>query len=371
MTEEKPAAGALVKSRVVQGEIVTAEEYNSQVAAWRSEGFNVLTPAVALSTIPRDHKIAVNRVQISPNPTAGEVYTNPLFTGSGEVALAKVALEKIAQCAGISIDHINRVDSGTVPYVWTYRVAGHWISFDGTRIDRIATKTLDLRDGSVELKGFKPNQIEQARRHGESVCESKAINRLYRQYGLKQKYAAKELADRPFIVLKLQWDPDMSNPIVAAIVTQLRAGATQLLYPYGMPGAVDPSTLPAHQVPPEMRPAGLPVHVEDDEDEPPVNQTVPAGPAQPANAVPFDEEPDQPTTTTPAEPTSHISGVFASGGKFFLKTVEAPHLVIWTDDKSAAQAAVAAKKADTALLIETEKRGTETWLVGFAAAEKL
>jgi hypothetical protein len=268
MSESVKETQALAK-RVVEGEIVDAPTFNAKVVEWQQQGFNVLTPAVSLSTIPRDHRIVVNKVVLNPNPAAGEVYQNDLFCKAGEVALSKTGLEKIAQCAGISIDDSKRVDTGTVPHVWSYRVAGHWIGFDGNRIDRVANKTIDFRDGSPDIKGFTANQIVQARRHGEAICESKALNRLYRQYGLKQKYTQRELTERPFIVLKLQWEPDMSNPIVAALVTQQRLGATNLMYPQALPSAVDPATTPTHLLPPELRPAG-PAQEERDEDDIPM-----------------------------------------------------------------------------------------------------
>lgn len=342
MSTPKPTDQGLVKApKIVEGEIVTAAAYNQQVATWRAQGLNVLTPAAVLSTIPRDHTIVVNAVQINPDPAGGEVYQNPLFTRGQEVALSKTGLERIAQSAGISIDEIQRVDSGDVALVWTYRVYGHWIGFNGQRIDRVATKTLDLRDSSPEIKGFTANQIEQARRHGEAVCESKAINRLYRQYGLKQKFQRSEL-ERPFIVMKLQWEPDMSNPVVAAIVTQLRAGATQLLYPQGMPGAVDPAKLLPHETPPELRPAG-PARDVDDED-PPVNDAS-------TGATPF--EPDAPAVTKPAVYT--VSGVFkkANGG-FYLTTHETFDEPLHTPDEGIAKAAFAAKKASTPVTLDLQ-----------------
>lgn len=271
MTESVKETQALAKRAFVEGEIVDAQAYNAKVHEWREQGFNVLTPAVALSTIPRDHRVVVNRVAIDPNPLAGEVYQNPLFCKNGEVALSKVGLEKVAQCAGISITSSRRTDSQTVPYIWSYEVRGHWTGFDGAKIDRIANKTLDLRDGSADIKGFTANQIEQARRHGEAVCESKAINRLYRMYGLRQKYTQRELLERPFIVLKLRWEPDESNPVVAAIVTQMRMGATALMYPHSMPAlpsGFDLATAPQHMVPPELRPSTLEVIPDTDDDIP-------------------------------------------------------------------------------------------------------
>lgn len=343
MNDQKPTDQGLVKSRVIEGEIVDAFAYNTQVASWQTSGFSVLTPAASLSSLPRDHKVLVQKVQINPDPAGGEVYTNPLFTKNGEVALSKSGLEKVAQAAGITIDDIVRVDSRTVAHLYTYRVTGHWLGFDGNVIARIAHKTLDLRDGSADIKGFTANQVEQARRHGEAVCESKAINRLYRQYGLRQKYSQKELAERPFIVLKLQWEPDMTNPVVAAIVTQMKMGATTLLYPQGMPGGIDPATLPSHQVPPSLR-ASLPKHVEDDEDDPPVNQ------AATGKVSDFTDDEPAGDETKPVK-VMHV-GQNESKTDFYV-TVEGGS-ILHTKDRSVAKACAAAMKAGAPIVIETE-----------------
>jgi hypothetical protein len=360
----------LAPARVVEGEIVSAEVFNRQVATWQGEGLNVLTPTVALSTIPRDHSIVVNRVAINPNPAAGEVYQNSLFTKQGEVALTKVGLEKIAQCAGISIDRTERVDSRTVDFVYSFKVYGHWLGFDGTRIDRVKTKSLDLRDGSNDTKGFTPNQIAQARVHGEAVCESKAINRLYRAYGVKQKYRQEEL-QRPFVVCKLKWNPDMSNPVVAAIVTQINMGATSLMFPH----AIDLSTVNPLQLPEHARPASGPPIDDDDDDE--EEDTTPRGrsmvttPAATSQAAPAGLQDFN--DSTPAEDEDQYESVRvesvgqdASQSNFYI-TLEDKR-VLHTNDKGMARACNTAKKAGASLRVLIAKTGNGLELVEIGGA---
>jgi hypothetical protein len=325
MSESVKETQALAK-RVVEGEIVgdivDAQSFNAKVAHWRAQGYNVLTPSLALSSIPKDHVIAVSPVSINPDPNGGEVYQNDLFCKSGEVALSKVGLEKVAQSAGISITESRRVDSRTVEHVWSYEVRGHWLTFDGTRVDRIATKTIDFRDGSPDIKGFTPRQVEQARRHGEAICQSKATNRLYRQYGLRQKYTQRELVERPFIVMKLRWVPDESNPVIAAIVTQMRMGATALMYPQALPAHVagfDPATAPQHMVPPELRPSTLQV-IEDTADD-----DIPVG------------EPPATSTSTPrvSEQSYTLTGAYRDpNGGYYLTTKETGDERLRTDDRT-------------------------------------
>lgn len=335
-----------VAPAVVVGEIVSADEFNTQIAQWRKDGFNVLTPAIALGTIPRDHKIVVSRVSIDPNPNNGEVYQNTLFTKQGEVAISKVGLEKMAQSAGISIDRIERVDSGTVPYLWSYRAYGWWLGFDGSRIDRTKVRTLDLRDGSDALKGFTANQIAQARIHGESVCESKAVNRLYRTYGIKQKYYQAEL-ERPFIVCKLRWDPDMTNPMVAAIVTQVRMGATSLIFPQSM--QIDLSTVNPLQLPESARPRTPPppedLKDETDRDE---DDTIDA------RERPFEDTPPPAEARKPTDPGLKVTQISQKGADFYITVENGQKL--HTLDRAVASACNKARIDGVAVVFDVETR---------------
>jgi hypothetical protein len=355
----------LAPVRVVEGELVTAEAYNTQVAQWRADGFNVLTPSVALSTIPRDHRIVVSRVALNPNPAAGEVYQNSLFTKQGEVALSKVGLEKIAQCAGISIEKVVRVDSGTVPYLWSFQAYGWWIGFDGARIDRVKGRTLDLRDGSDALKGFSANQIAQARVHGEAVCESKAINRVYRSYGVKQKYLQAEL-DRPFIVCKLRYEPDMTNPIVAAIVTQIRMGATQLLFPQAIDLAnVNPLQLPEHVRPSAGPPQADTTDRDDDDDDTPVTVATQGAPTKgaPAQIQDFDESAPAAAVDADAHEqvlVTHV-GQNASRTDFWITLDDGR--VLHTSELTMAKACAAAQKSKTRIAVTIERKGDTLELV--------
>lgn len=333
---------------VVEGEIVTADEYNASISVWQKDGFNILTPAVALGTIPKDHRIVVSRVSIDPNPAHGEVYQNTLFTKNGEVAISKVGLEKLAQCAGINIERIERLDSGTVPFFWEYQAYGWWLGFDGTIIQRTKGRQLDLRDGSKALKGFTDNQIDQARIHGPAVCESKAINRLYRTYGIKQKYFQAELA-RPFIVCKMRYEPDMSNPLTNAIVNQLRMGATKLLFPMAIDvSMVDPLKLPEHARPRTAPPAA---DMTDEDDPEPAKRAAP-----PLAGQAFGEEPPAPAAAAPRDAALlKVLSVTHDGAGGFLVEVENGQK-LHTADRAVALACETARKAGTALAFDVEKR---------------
>jgi hypothetical protein len=135
MAKKEQATGLVPAGRVVEGEIVTAEAYNTQITRWKDSGFNVLTPAASLSSIPRDHKMLVQQVQINPDPTGGEVYKNPLFTRERRSRVVEGGTrEGRPGRRDHDSDEIVRVDSRTVEHVYTYRVTGHWLGFDGNVI---------------------------------------------------------------------------------------------------------------------------------------------------------------------------------------------------------------------------------------------
>src|SRR5439155_10873 len=74
-------------------------------------------------------------------------------------------------------------------------------------------KEWDLRDGSPQLKGWKPAQIEEARKHGLRNCEARAINAAIREAGcgIRQKYKVEDLA-KPFVVMRVAFRANMDDP---------------------------------------------------------------------------------------------------------------------------------------------------------------
>jgi hypothetical protein len=356
MPDSRASTGLATTTRVVEGEIVTAESFNTRVAAWRAEGFNVLTPAISLSSIPAHHKIGVNRVLINPDPAAKEVYQDNLFARGNDVALTKVGLEKVAQCAGISLDEIKRLDSGHVPHFYEYRVYGHWFTFDGARVDRTASKVYDLTDGSLQTKGFSAARLDMARVHAQAGAESRAINRLYRQYGLRQTYTKDELL-RPFIVLKLMFDPDLSNPLIAAIWMQIKMGADKLMFPNMPPieiGNINPLQLPL-----SARPAGEPQDVD-----------APA-PGVVVHGAGELFEGDPAATGRPAPPLPEkallVVSVTHDGAGGFNVAVENGK-TLHTTERPIAQGCLDAQKAGTRLLFDIETRAGLLEIVEFTAA---
>jgi hypothetical protein len=212
--------------------ITTPEEYRGALLRWQEHQFNILTPFTNISGLAAQHGIITSLIQINPDKAGGEVYDGLPFLKGGEVSLAKVGLRKLAECAGIST-RTERTDDRRIPFYWEFKAIASYRGIDGAIVTREATKEWDLRDGSAQMKGWTPNQVEEGRKHGLRNCEARAINAAIRECGcgVKQKYTRAELA-KPFVVCRVMFQPDMSDPEIKKLVTQAALGGTTALYPH-------------------------------------------------------------------------------------------------------------------------------------------
>lgn len=211
--------------------ISTPEEYRGALLRWQESHFNILTPFTNISALAPQHGILTSLVQVNPDKAAGEVYDGLPFLKGGEVSLAKVGLRKLAECAGISTQ-TERTDDRRIQHYWEFKAIASYRSIDGAIVTRQATKEWDLRDGSPQMKGWTQNQIEEGRKHGLRNCEARAINAAIRECGcgIKQKYTREELK-KPFVICRVMFQPDMSDPEIKRMVTAAALGGTTSLYP--------------------------------------------------------------------------------------------------------------------------------------------
>lgn len=233
------AETALEPRRKTPEIITTRDEFNEAVGFWREHAFNVLSPFSNITGIAAQHGLIASVVKIDgdPNGITGDVYGGLPFlkgqkgTDSEEVALAKGALRKIAECGGISITTL-RTDPRTFPNYWEFKAMASYRGIDGGIVVREATAEWDLRDGSDRLKGMGANQVSEARKNGLRNCETRAINAVIRECGtgLKQKYTRGELK-KPFVILRVMYQPDMTDPDTRRIFAERALAGTSALYP--------------------------------------------------------------------------------------------------------------------------------------------
>jgi len=234
MTEStNPAPGALttIDSGRTSQVIRTSEQYRQSLLRWTGEHYHVLSPFANFAALPGHYGIVPTMVALDDDPGpngSGDVYQDNVFTKGADVAIAKIGLAKIAQAAGMSIT-TERTDLRNIPNLWEVRATVKFVGLDGTTQVLTATEEHDLRDGSPRVKGFTANQLNQQRAKGLRQCEARAINAAIRMFGIRQKYSREDLK-KPFVVVRIVFQPDMSDPVMRQQVTERALAGTSALY---------------------------------------------------------------------------------------------------------------------------------------------
>ena len=329
-------------ARIEGGAITSQDDFTAKLADWQRAGAHVLCPMVDFSTLPPGHALVAAGVQMSTDENDGDVYKGTPWLSGGRVALSKVGLRKLADCAGMSIT-TTTVEPFDVNY-WKVKATATRTGLDGGREVRESTFEWDLRDGSARAKPMTARQLEQARLHGLRHCETRAINSVIRELGVKQTYRPQELA-KPFVVVRLMYQPDMSDPATRRLADAAHFGASAALYP----PAAAPSVLESSV---DVRPDGI---IGDDLE-------------LPAETPPDTSQPGNVSTGV-----WHVVAVLRRGtgadGGFVLKTRETGDRRILFDDHETALAAKTAMDSGAAVVLEMEQRGTSWHLVEMRPAE--
>lgn len=244
--------------------------------AWAARSANLIAPAPAVGRLPEGCAVAfaVVRVDARDMAAGGEVYR----IGVGDnarFALGKSALDRIAAAAGLSWipELCRRLDDGSDPYFCAYQAAARVRYFDGTEQVLLATKEVDLRDGSPQIESMKARskkgdirtQLREMRLFILGHAESKAKNRVIRSLGLKTGYTADDIA-KPFVVSRLMFTGETEDPELRREFAKMQAekmlGSSAMLY--GSPAALPPRPPPAPRPAPPPAPVHATVTLEDD-----------------------------------------------------------------------------------------------------------
>lgn len=328
----RPGARLLIKSQ---------ELYTQVLQQWQQEQVHALCPVVDFGALPEQFALVPAKVKLSPDPRDGDVYKGH-FCKDGEVAPTAMGLQKIARCAGISLQQV-RTDPRTIPNYWEVKAIGTWTGLDGTKESREATKEWDLRDGSENLKGFTPKQISEALKHGLRNAETRAISAVIRQLGIKQKFTVAELA-KPFGLVRVVFQPDMKDPVQRAIVTQQAIGGAMA---FAHPGAALP---PA---PPSVIDAQVV-----DEPRSRASAPEPAFESVAADAPP----PEEPAGAPQRYAVTKVQKVDGAE-RYFVFTEQTKDQRLITDDGQLARTAVSAKGQGPIVELDLERRGEESWIL--------
>lgn len=234
----RPASTAIVPEVVGKGIYRDLPALNDAFDKLR-ERFNVCFPVMKPDIIPPMYAVALRPVSIDGRlkddgkPVSSDVY---LDGRNKKYGLTKLALDKIAAAAGLSWHpaYTGRVDDNSDPLFRTYRACGVVTNLDGTPRLITAHKTLDLRDGAPH--GMTADQLREARKHIDALCESKAMNRVIRKYAFIKGLYEKDELKRPFIIAALVFtgetdDPELKREVVKAMVQRATGANVNLFGP--------------------------------------------------------------------------------------------------------------------------------------------
>jgi len=201
-----------------------------EIEKYKGQGANILMPSTMIGGLSEFHQPVIEAVQLSANPSDGDVYQDTI---SKKFRLTKQALMKLGNCAGISWHpyETKRVDNRTDRDYVAYQAVGGIRKADGSSIAFKAEYDMDFEVILEELtaqytakaqKGTedaKRKYIEDSvkremlfkRKHKVKLCEAGAMNRVIRSLlGLKNGYSEAELK-QPFVTVRIVIRPDYGD----------------------------------------------------------------------------------------------------------------------------------------------------------------
>ena len=242
----------------------------NQLMQFDQNEVNMLVPTTSLQQVSPWHAARVSMVQADPDPESGDVYKVGGKKVNGKwvdvFSPAKPLLMRVAAAAGIVW---NWRESGPMAaeksYV-CYKAVGALRLPDGTWQPFMATKEIDLDvieeetyDSNIEkaegyaadpkkrnyLKGLSPEEWSKRQTRSNMIqwrknklmrAETGAMLRVIKAaLAMKSQYTKEEL-QKPFIVPRIDFSPDYSDPEVRQMLLQNGAAAMAGLFGQSAPG---------------------------------------------------------------------------------------------------------------------------------------
>lgn len=226
--------------------------------------FNVCMPITQPDLIPEMYAVALRpvaidtRVDSKGKPLGPDVYQDQ--RDRSKYGLTKIGLAKFAAAANISWHpaYTGRVDDQTEQWVRSYRACGVVLGLDGTPRYITAHKTIDLRatkwgerrstwdgkekvtkvvsEGGKDALGMSEAALQQARQFIDEICESKAMNRVLRNYAFVKGLYTREELDKPFVISALVFtghteDPELRREVARAMAERAMGSTAALFGP--------------------------------------------------------------------------------------------------------------------------------------------
>ena len=219
------------------------------LADYKERGFNILTPSITLEGLSDHHRATVETVDLSADTDYGDVYPEGK---ENQFIIAKQGLDKLAVLAGViwhETGGSRRIDDGKNRDYIAFEAFGAISKADGQLVPVKAFYDMDLivweedlqyryrekaSKGRYKKEGAELDEyviycvgrdMRSIRKHMATRCESGARNRVIRAIlGLKKKYSKAEL-QKPFVCVRVTYQPDYDDPEVKRLLTLKALGA--------------------------------------------------------------------------------------------------------------------------------------------------
>lgn len=241
-------------------EVAVIERVNSEIQTSVKQGANVLGNVTLFKEVPFGHRPTIESVQLSANPDDRDVYKQQ----GGGLSLTAQALKKFANALNVRWLGGQVLPTSTEECL-QYRAIASCKSLDGTwrQVERDYELDLTVRSEEMYVRyeekaryffsnkpkapvDFRAQTKEEAidwakektridmiqiRKHKLSRAQTGAQLRCIRDLAqVKAVYTPQELS-KPFVVLKLVFQADPTNPIDRQFLLNQAVGATEALYP--------------------------------------------------------------------------------------------------------------------------------------------
>jgi len=233
--------------------VTELNDLDKQIQQAKDGGANLLLPSTKVHGLSELHAPVLDSVYLSPKPVDGDVYAE----GSGSDAKLRITaqgLRKLSVCAGI-VWHptgCRRMDDRSDRDYVSYQAIGGIRKADGAMVfwkaeydldfDVIAEELNDLHSNKCknwnktddEKKAYVYSSVRRdmifKRKHKIKLAETGAANRIIRAIlGLKSSYTKSELSN-PFVMLRIVFQPDYSDPEVKRQMTTAAIQAMTGIY---------------------------------------------------------------------------------------------------------------------------------------------
>ena len=190
-----------------------------------ADKYNLLIPTPTFfQQLGPMQRLSVEVFKVNPTPNGPDVYE----IEKGKYPLKGRCLSAISLTAGISFHPVlTRIEEHRDSYCRA-KAVGVMKKGDGTLITLPGTYYIDLEKD--KRNGMSPARLKKREQYIVQLCESGAMNRVIRRILAIQNHYTEEELKKPFIVPRVDFAPDFSDPVVKQFLLEQATQSTAQVY---------------------------------------------------------------------------------------------------------------------------------------------